>query len=203
MDKHLDLSVFDARYRNDLTGAAAIYPKILLKVILLAYAKDMLSSRQIERACCENVIFIALSYGYPPDHSTIAAFIPSMQAEIESLFCNVLLLCAKLGLLGGTHFSLDGVWRQTLRQRLQLWYDSIWRSEMTTTITIPLDVDTARLYSQAPADLQKKFQLLLNLWLRDLIVSPRPLQVIMDEISQKAQERGLTSETLESLLNAE
>ncbi len=74
---------------------------------------------------------------------------------------------------------------------------------MTTTITIPLDVDTARLYSQAPADLQKKFQLLLNLWLRDLIVSPRPLQVIMDEISQKAQERGLTSETLESLLNAE
>ncbi len=47
----MDLSVFDARYRNDETGAAAIHPKILLKVILLAYAKDMLSSRQIERAC--------------------------------------------------------------------------------------------------------------------------------------------------------
>ncbi len=51
VDRHLDLSVFDARYRNDLTDAAAIHPKILLKVILLAYAKDMLSSRQIERAC--------------------------------------------------------------------------------------------------------------------------------------------------------
>ncbi|PLS68030.1 MAG: hypothetical protein CV045_10255 [Cyanobacteria bacterium M5B4] len=56
---------------------------------------------------------------------------------------------------------------------------------MTTTITIPLDVDTARLYSQAPADLQRKFQLLLNLWLRDFIVSPRSLQVIIDEVSQK------------------
>lgn len=74
---------------------------------------------------------------------------------------------------------------------------------MTTTITIPVTADTARLYSQAPAELRKKFQLLLNLWLRDLIVSPRPLQVIMDEISQKAQERGLTPEILESLLNAE
>ena len=74
---------------------------------------------------------------------------------------------------------------------------------MTTTITIPLDVDTARLYSQAPADLQRKFQLLLNLWLRDLIVSPRSLQVITDEVGQKAQERGLTPEILESLLNAE
>jgi hypothetical protein len=74
---------------------------------------------------------------------------------------------------------------------------------MNTVITIPLDVDTARLYSQIPADLQKKFQVLLTLWLRNLILSPRPLQVIMDEISQKAQERGLTAEILESLLNGE
>ncbi len=74
---------------------------------------------------------------------------------------------------------------------------------MSTVISIPLDADTARLYHQAPADLQRKLQLLLTLWLRDLIVSPRPLQVVMDEISQKAQERGLTPEVLESLLNGE
>ncbi|KAA0259749.1 MAG: DDE transposase [Chloroflexi bacterium] len=109
VDKHLDLSVFDARYHNDETGAAAIHPKILLKVILLGYARGLISSRQIERACQENIIFIALSYGYAPDHSTIASFISSMQAEIETLFCNVLLVCEELGLLDGTHFSLDGV----------------------------------------------------------------------------------------------
>jgi len=118
VDKHLDLSVFDARYNNDETGAAAIHPKILLKVILLAYARGMISSRQtpalacgasVERACQENIIFIALSYGYPPDHSTIASFISSMQSEIQTLFSNVLLVCEELGLLDGTHFSLDGV----------------------------------------------------------------------------------------------
>ena len=117
VEKHLDLSIFDARYNNDENGATAIHPKILLKVILLAYARGMIppygrgmiSSRQIERACQENIIFIALSYGYAPDHSTIASFISSMHSEIQTLFSNILLVCEELGLLGGTHFSLDGV----------------------------------------------------------------------------------------------
>jgi transposase len=109
VEHHIDLTIFDARYNNDETGAAAIHPKILLKIILLAYARGMLSSRQIERACQENIIFIALSYGYAPDHSTIASFISSMQREIQTLFSNILLVCEELGLLDGTHFSLDGV----------------------------------------------------------------------------------------------
>jgi len=109
VDQHVDLSVFDGRYNNDDTGATAIHRKILLKVILVAYSKGMLSSRQIERACQENIIFIALSYGYAPDHSTIAQFISSMQVEVQSIFSNILLVCEELGLLGGTHFSLDGV----------------------------------------------------------------------------------------------
>jgi transposase len=109
VDKNVNLLVFDERYKNDETGAAAIHPKILLKVILLAYAKGMISSRQIERACHENIIFIALSYGYAPDHSTIASFISSMQKEISSIFSDILFVCDELELLGGTHFSLDGV----------------------------------------------------------------------------------------------
>jgi transposase len=109
VDKHIDLSVFDGRYNNDKTGATAIHPKILLKVILLAYSKGMISSRQIERACHENIIFIALSYGFAPDHSTIAQFISSMHSEIQTIFSNILLVCEQLGLLDGTHFSLDGV----------------------------------------------------------------------------------------------
>jgi transposase len=109
VDKHIDLSVFEGRYNNDETGATAIHPKILLKVILLAYSRGMISSRQIERACQENIIFIALSYGFAPDHSTIAQFVSSMQNEIQAIFSNILLVCEELGLLDGTHFSLDGV----------------------------------------------------------------------------------------------
>ena len=51
VDKHIDLTVFDARYNNDETGASAIHPKILLKVILLAYARGLISSRQAATSC--------------------------------------------------------------------------------------------------------------------------------------------------------
>lgn len=109
VEKHIDTSVFDARYRNDESGARAIHPKVLLKVILFAYSRGETSSRRIERACAENVVFMALASQYVPDHSTIAHFVSSMQPEIEGVFSNVLLVCEQLGLLGGTHFSLDGV----------------------------------------------------------------------------------------------
>lgn len=109
VDKRLDLSIFNERYNNDDTGRKAIDPKVLLKIILFAYSRGMLSSRPIERACHENVTFMALSCCQKPDHSTIAAFVSSMGKEIEEMFTRVLLICEEEGLLGNTHFSLDGL----------------------------------------------------------------------------------------------
>jgi transposase len=63
VETRLDTSVFDSRYTNDETGRLAYDPKILLKVVLFGYSRGLLSSRQIERACRENVTFMALSCG--------------------------------------------------------------------------------------------------------------------------------------------
>src|SRR5512136_90101 len=104
----IDTSVFDHRYSNDETGREAYDPKILLKVVLLGYSRGLISSRQIERACKENVVFMALSCGQQPDHSTVAAFVSSMKGEILPLFRDVLLVCEEEGLLGGSFFALDG-----------------------------------------------------------------------------------------------
>jgi hypothetical protein len=52
---------------------------------------------------------MALACGMTPDHSTIAAFISSMKEVIVSLFRDILLVCEEQGLLGGTHFALDGL----------------------------------------------------------------------------------------------
>jgi len=109
VEHHIDLSVFEGRYQNDNSGARAIHPKLLLKVILFAYSRGIISSRQIERACGENITFMALSGGCRPDHSTLAHFVSSMRKEIESVFGNILLVCDEMDLLGSTHFSLDGV----------------------------------------------------------------------------------------------
>jgi transposase len=109
LEERLDLSVFDQRYSNDATGRAAYNPRVLLKVILLGYARGLLSSRQLERACRENVLFMAVAGEQTPDHSTLATFVSSIHTEVPALFTQVLLVCEQEGLLGGTHFSLDGV----------------------------------------------------------------------------------------------
>ena len=104
----IDTSIFDHRYHNDETGREAYDPKVLLKVVLFGYSRGLISSRHIERACKENVVFMALGCGQQPDHSTIAAFVSSMKGEILPLFRDVLLVCEEEGLLGGTFFALDG-----------------------------------------------------------------------------------------------
>ena len=71
----------------------------------------------------------------------------------------------------------------------------------TTTITLQIDADLAQAYQSAPANDQSKLQLLLNLWLRELFVRSTSLATLMDELSDKAQERGLTAEKLEEMLH--
>lgn len=108
VEKRLDVSIFEGKYRNDETGRATYDPKVLLKVVLLAYSRGLISSRKIEQACRENVVFMALACGQQPDHSTIAAFVSSMKDEILPLFRDVLLVCEEMNLLGSTTFALDG-----------------------------------------------------------------------------------------------
>ena len=109
VETRMDLSIFDEKYKNDETGRLAYDPKILVKVVLFAYSRGLTGSRRIEQACRENVIFMALSCGVKPDHSTICAFVSSMKTEIAPLFRDVLMVCEEEGLLGGTFFALDGL----------------------------------------------------------------------------------------------
>ena len=109
IDKELDLSVFDARYSNDDTGAPAYAPAILLKIILYAYSRGITSSRKIEQCCKENVIFMALSCDTRPHFTTVADFVSSLDKEIITLFLEVLLVCDSLNLIGKELFALDGV----------------------------------------------------------------------------------------------
>ncbi len=77
-------------------------------MVLLGYSRGLISSRQIERACKENMTFMALTCGEHPDHSTIAGFVSSMEEDIKPIFRDVLLVCEEEHLLGGTFFALDG-----------------------------------------------------------------------------------------------
>jgi len=109
IDHSLDLTCFDVRFKNDLTGAAAYPPAMLLKIVLYAYSMGIISSRDIERACRDHVTFIALSGDSQPHFTTIAGFVSTLNDDIARLFSQVLFICDKQGLIGREMFAIDGV----------------------------------------------------------------------------------------------
>jgi transposase len=105
----LDLSAFDAHYRNYDNGAPAHAPTMLLKAVLLAYSQGMVSSRSIERACRDNVLFIALTGDAKPHFTTIADFVSRSRDAIAAVFAQVLTVLDSEGLIGRHMFAIDGV----------------------------------------------------------------------------------------------
>lgn len=108
-DHDLDLSALDARFDDDQTGAPAYDPRVMLKIVLLGYSRGLVSSRAIERACRENVTFIALSGDSAPSYTHIAKFVRELGDEVGALFTQVLMTCDRLGLIGKELFAIDGV----------------------------------------------------------------------------------------------
>jgi len=86
VENHLDLSIFDTRYRNDQTGRLAYDPKVMLKIVLYGYYKGLISSRDLEEGCRRNVVFMALSADTRPHFTTIAGFVRELDKEIVELF---------------------------------------------------------------------------------------------------------------------
>ena len=109
LTREIDLSGFDARFRNDETGAPAYPPAMLLQVILVAYAHGVISSRGIERLCREHVTFIALCGDTAPHFTTIAEFVSTVGDDIAAVFGAVVAICDAQGLIGRQMFAIDGV----------------------------------------------------------------------------------------------
>ena len=55
IDTQMGLRIFDSKYNNDLTGATAIEPRILLKIIIYCYSLGVISSRKIVKKCENNM----------------------------------------------------------------------------------------------------------------------------------------------------
>jgi transposase len=107
-DELLNLKAFDEDYHNDDGGAPAYNPRILLKIILFAYSKGILSSRRIAHACEHHIVFIALSANSCPHFTTIANFVSGHSKAIAQLFRDVLWVCDRHGLIGREMFAIDG-----------------------------------------------------------------------------------------------
>ena len=108
VDNKLDFTSIDAARTNDLAGAPAYDPRVMLKIVLYAYSRGMISSREIEAACQQNVVMMALSANTRPHFTTIAQFVRDLGPATKKLFVNVLVYCDELGLIGREMFAIDG-----------------------------------------------------------------------------------------------
>jgi len=75
IDHEMDLAEFDHRFCNDEGGAPAYAPALVLKIVLLAYSRGLVSARAIESACQQKVLVRAVCGGATPHFTTLAAFV--------------------------------------------------------------------------------------------------------------------------------
>ena len=71
--ERMDIRKIERSYSHN--GRNEYPPRILLKILIYSYMRMIYSSREIERACRENICFMYLLGDNPvPDHNTIARF---------------------------------------------------------------------------------------------------------------------------------
>jgi transposase len=104
----LDTSAFHARRKTGGAGTAGYDPDMMLTLLIWAYANGITSSRRIERLCGQDVAFRVICAGHLPDHVTVARFRQQFAHAAESLFAEVLILCARLGMGKVGTVALDG-----------------------------------------------------------------------------------------------
>lgn len=105
----IDTSAFHRHRRTGGVGRAGYHPDMLLTLLVWAWSQGVRSSRRIERSCEQDVAFRVICAGDVPDHVTISRFRAETAAAMESLFEQVLVLCAELGMGRLGVVALDGV----------------------------------------------------------------------------------------------
>jgi transposase len=104
----LDLSPIFAHYERELRGQPPFHPRMMVALLLYCYATGTRSSRKIMRRCRVDVACRVLVGEDIPDFRTISDFRKIHLARLETLFVEVLKLCALAGLAKVGTIALDG-----------------------------------------------------------------------------------------------
>ncbi len=104
----LDLTSLVCKRSLGGAGRSAYDPRMLATLLLYAYATKVRSSREIERLCQIDVAYRVICAQDAPDHSTISRFRAEHEDTLTTLFDQVLVLCARAGLVRLGTVALDG-----------------------------------------------------------------------------------------------
>ena len=104
----LDLTAFYVPYEGDGRRNAPYEPRMMVKVLIYAYATGVFSSRGVARKLEEDVAFRILAAGNFPQHRTVCEFWRRHLEDFKTLFVAVVRLARELGLASFGKLSIDG-----------------------------------------------------------------------------------------------
>jgi len=108
IEDHISVEPFSQSVKNEIEGAPALHPKMMLKVIFYSYAKGIYSSREMEDRMRWDPNYIYLSANQRVDHSTICNFILKYGGEIKAVFSRLIYVMAKMGYITMDFVAIDG-----------------------------------------------------------------------------------------------
>jgi len=110
-------------------GSSGYHPRMLLKVLIYAYLKNIYSSRQIEESLKENIHFMWLSGMSKPDHNTINRFRGKrLDGNLKEIFGSVVQMLADEGYLSIKEVYIDGTKVEANANR----YTFVWGKAIAT-----------------------------------------------------------------------
>ena len=104
----VDLSAFYAPYLGDGRRNSPYDPRMMVKVLIYAYATGTFSSRGMARKLEEDLAFRMLAAGNFPKHRTLCEFRKRHLEDFRAVFVEVVRLARAMGLAGLGRVSVDG-----------------------------------------------------------------------------------------------
>ncbi|MCY4656587.1 MAG: IS1182 family transposase [Gammaproteobacteria bacterium] len=107
MAEDLDLSELEAQYSTTM-GRKGYRPVTLLTLWLYGYMKGINSSRKLEQATRENMVFMYIAAGQHPDHSTLSQFRKRNGEAFKKAASEFLQMLVNVGLVDLKTLAIDG-----------------------------------------------------------------------------------------------
>ena len=104
----LELGAFYKRYEEDGRRNSPYEPRMMVKVLIYAYATGVFSSRKIAKKLEEDVAFRMLAAGNFPQHRTLCEFRRRHLKDFKRLFVEVVMLAREMGMVQLGRLGIDG-----------------------------------------------------------------------------------------------
>ena len=178
--ERMDYREIEAAYSRH--GRIEYSPKILTKVIIYGYMRRIISSREIERACKENICFMYLLEGKKaPDHNTISRFRSNilLKGAGEKLRIQLIRMLIEAGMVDLKTVFIDGTKIEANANK----YSFVWKKAQVKKMTKLNE----RIKAELPELLKKAG---IRFYIRDTI-QLRHLKKLMRQLKANVKKAGI------------